>query len=38
MCQPSKMRKGEYVSEETVLLHRWESITGNLVLATELKA
>ena len=37
MCQPSKMRKGEYVSKETVLLHRWESITGNLVLTTELK-
>ena len=37
MCQPSKMRKGKYVSEETVLLRRWESVTGNLVLTTELK-
>ena len=37
MCQPSKMRKGEYVSEETVLLRRWESVAGNLVLTTELK-
>ena len=25
------------VSKETVVLHRWESIAGNLVLTTELK-
>ena len=28
---------GGYVSKETVVLRRWESIAYNLVLATELK-
>ena len=28
---------GGYVSKETLVLRRWESIAGNLVLATELK-
>ena len=31
------MDKGGLVSKETVVLRRWESITGNLVLKTELK-
>ena len=31
------MNKEGGVSEETVVLRRWENITGNLVLTTELK-
>ena len=31
------MDKGGLVSKETVVLRRWESIKGNLVLKTEVK-
>ena len=33
--QKKKKKQGGYVSKETVVLRRWESMAGNLVLTTE---
>ena len=36
-CQTYEQWINGQVSKETVVLRRWESIAGNLVLTTELK-